>query len=84
MIDKRKKQRIKQEIPFVFSYQEQYFEASTVNFSENGLGIKILGEPSLAAGNLINFSMEGNQISSKIIWVRKLPDKLLDSLAKSN
>src|SRR4030043_89620 len=52
----RCEERIKHEIPFVFPYQGGHLEATTVDFSERGLGIKILGEPSIVTGDTIEGS----------------------------
>lgn len=81
---RRCEERIKQEIPFVFSYQEQHFEASTVDFSERGLGIEIFGKPPIAAGNTIDLAIGDLRIGGKVIWVRKLPDKSLAGLRRLN
>ncbi len=82
--DKRREERIKQEIPFGLSYQGQNLEASTVDLSEKGLGIKILGEPPLAGGDLIDFTIRDLYIKARVIWVKKLPDKSLAGLRRLN
>jgi rubredoxin len=82
--DRRREERIKQETPFAFSCQEQNFEANTIDFSERGVGIKILGEPSIATGDIINLSIGDFQIRAKVMWVKKMSDKSLAGLKRLN
>jgi hypothetical protein len=76
--------RIKQEIPFVFPYQGENFEAITVDLSEKGVGIKIFGEPLITEGDIIDFTIGNFQIMAKVMWVRKLSDKSLAGLRRLN
>ncbi len=80
----RCEERIKQEIPFVFPYQRGHLEATTVDFSEKGLGIKILGEPSIVTGDTIDLTIGDLRIMAKVMWVKKLSDKSLAGLRRLN
>ena len=82
--DKRHEGRDKQEIPFVFPYQGEHLEATTVDFSEKGLGIEILGEPPIAIGDTINIFIGDLQVRAKVMWVTRLPDKSLSGLRRLN
>lgn len=73
--EKRGERRIEREIPFVFSYQGQNLKASTFDLSKNGLGIKTFSEPSVAVGDVIDIFIKDLQISAKVMWTRRLPDK---------
>lgn len=82
--DKRREDRIKHEIPFGLSYQGQNLEASTVDFSEKGLGIEIFSEPPVAIGDVIDLSIGDLQVRVKVMWIKKLPDKSLAGLKRTN
>lgn len=82
--DKRLEERIKQEIPFDFSCHEQHFEASTMDFSEKGLSIKIFGELPVTVGKTIDLSIGDLQIKAKVVWINKLPNKSMVGLQRLN
>jgi ribosomal protein L37E len=82
--DRRHEERAKQETSFDFPYQEQHFGASTMDFSEKGLSIKIFGEPPIAVGNAISIPIGDPPIKAKVIWVNKLYNKSIFGLQKLN
>jgi len=82
--NRRREERIKQEIPFVFSYQGKNLEASTVDVSERGLGIKIFSDLPIATGDILNLTIGDLSVVAKVVWVKKLPDKILTGLSKVN
>jgi hypothetical protein len=82
--DKRSEPRVEQEIPFALSYQGQNFEASTADLSEKGVGIRIMGEPPIAVGDVLNLTIGNYSIAAKVMWVKKLPDKALAGLSRLN
>jgi len=69
-------------MPFVLSYQDQDFEASTLDFSEKGIGIKISGKPSIATGNVLNLAVGNLSLTAKVMWIRGLPDGAVAGLEK--
>lgn len=83
-IEKRTEKRIKREIPFVFSYQGQNLEATTVNFSDRGLGIEIFGAPPLNQGGVIELTVGDLHLKAVVTWVERLPDKVLSGLKRLN
>jgi hypothetical protein len=77
--DRRCEERMKQEIPIVFSYQGKHLEVKTTDFSQEGLGIKIFSNPSINpsidTGNIVNLSIENEQMKAKVAvvrWVNKV------------
>ncbi len=80
--DRRRKHRIKKEIPFDFYHGDQHFKATTVDLSEEGLSVKIFGKSSVAVGNALDLSVGDSSIKTKVIWVKRLPDKSLVGLQK--
>jgi hypothetical protein len=82
--DRRHEERVKQEVSFDFPYQEQHFKASTIDFSEKGLSIKIFGEPPIAAENAIILPIGDPPIKAKVMWVNKLYNKSIFGLKKLN
>jgi Zn-finger nucleic acid-binding protein len=83
-LDKRREERIKQEIPFGFSYQGRNLEASTVDFSEKGLGIKIFSELPVTVGDVVDFTIRDLRSKAKVMWIKSLPDKFLAGLERIN
>lgn len=82
--DRRCEERVKQEISFDFPYQEQHFEASTMDFSEKGLSVKIFGEPPVTAGDTIGLSIGDLPIKARVMWVNKLYNKSMVGLQRLN
>ncbi|MBI4685216.1 MAG: PilZ domain-containing protein [Nitrospirae bacterium] len=83
-LDKRCEKRIEWEIPFIFSSEEQNFEASTFDLSEKGMGIKVFGELSVETGDAIDLSVGDLQLRAKVMWVQKMPDKFVAGLERLN
>jgi PilZ domain len=80
--DRRCEERVKQEVPIVFSYQGEHLEVRTKDFSQEGLGIKILGNPSIDTGYIVNLSIGDEQMKAKVIWANKLSDETVAGLQK--
>lgn len=68
-IERRDEVRIKKEIPFVFIYKERNLNANTMNFSKNGLGIKISDNISMTAGDIVNLKVRDSDAKAQVIWV---------------
>lgn len=84
-LDKRLETRISQEIPFVLSHQGKNFKATTSDFSNKGVGIKIYGDASLAeTGDVLTLTIGDLYIIAKVMWFKKLPDKSLAGLHRVN
>ena len=73
-IEKRSEVRIRKEIPFVFIYKKRNLDASTVNYSRNGLGIKIHEKINLPVGDTINLQLKDSSAKAEVIWVDKKSD----------
>jgi DNA-directed RNA polymerase subunit RPC12/RpoP len=82
--EKRLEERVRQGIPFTFSYHEQKFEASTLDVSEKGLSVEIFGEPLVTVSDIIGFSIRDNQIKAKVRWIAKSHHKSRIGLQKLN
>ncbi len=80
--DRRRKDRIRQEIPFDFYYRDQHLTANTVDLSEEGLSIKILGKSSVTVGNTLDISVRDSRVKTRVIWMKNLPEKSLVGLQK--
>lgn len=80
--DRRQENRIRKIIPFVLSYQNQYFEASTLDLSEKGMGIKISGKPSISTGDVLNLTVGDLSLLAKVRWIKGLPHGSLSGLEK--
>jgi len=80
--DRRCEERVKHEVPIVFSYQGEHLEVRTKDSSQEGLGIKILGNPSIDTGYIVNLSIGDEQMKAKVIWANKLSDETVAGLQK--
>ncbi len=67
--DRRREARVGKVIPFVLSYQNQDFEASTLDFSEKGMGIKISGKPSIITGDVLDLAIGNLSLTAKVMWI---------------
>jgi hypothetical protein len=83
-IEKREEKRIKREIPFSFRYKGQDLQASTMDFSDRGLGIEIFGVPPLERENLLELTIGDLEIKAVVMRVQRLHDKLLAGLKRLN
>jgi len=83
-LEKREEKRIKRKIPFSFRYEGQDLQASTVDFSDRGLGIKIFGLPPLERESILELTIEDLEIKAVVMRVQRLPDKLLAGLRRLN
>jgi hypothetical protein len=66
--EKRKIVRMKKEIPVRFSYKGQKVEATTINFSDKGLSLKIFGTPSLPVGDIMELNIGDAAVRAQIMW----------------
>jgi len=83
--EKRRETRVEKEIPFVFSYQGQSYDAVTSDFSEGGVGIQVFGESPIAStDDVLSLTIGERRITAKIVWVKKLPNKSLAGLHRVN
>ena len=72
--EKRDEGRINKEIPFILPYKGQNLEASTINFSKQGLSIKIFGKPSLPVGDVMEFNIGNSLVKAEILWFFNAPE----------
>ncbi len=79
--DKRHKERINREIPFDLSYEAENYRAKTLNYSMEGLGIKIFGDPPLAANQSINLTIQDTSIKATVMWMKIMHDESLLGLS---
>jgi hypothetical protein len=66
--EKRQKSRLKREIPFVFARNGQNIQACTVDMSDNGVCLHLLGSPSLPVGETIDFSINDIDLKAQVVW----------------
>lgn len=80
--DRRHAERVKKETPCVLNCQGQNLEAESIDFSKEGLGIKIFAKTPVDVGETIELSTSDLLIKAKIIWVNELVDKSLVGLQR--
>jgi len=71
MPERRNEVRIKKEIPFAFISGKRNLDASTMNYSKNGLGIKIYKKVALPAGDIVSLQVKDSATKAKVMWVKK-------------
>lgn len=64
------------------SFKGRNFKGRTVDLSSTGLGVKILGKPPVAEGDVLALAIADTSMSAKVMWVKKLPDKSLAGLQR--
>jgi hypothetical protein len=73
--EKRREYRKNTEIPCVCSYKDHELKATTVNFSNNGISLKIFGTSSLPVGDTLDILLLGDSpIQAEVKWVTNPPD----------
>jgi predicted nucleic acid-binding Zn-ribbon protein len=82
--DRRHAERWKKETSCVLNCQGRNLETESINFSEEGLGIKIFAKSPVAVGETIELSTSDLKIKAKIMWVNELADKSLVGLQRIN
>lgn len=82
--DRRHAERGKKETSCVLNCQGQYLEAESIDFSKEGLGIKIFTKTPVAVGETIELSTSDLRTKAKIMWVNELADKSLVGLQMIN
>ena len=70
-IENRDEARKKKEIPFIFICKKRHLDASTIDYSSNGLSIKIYKKVSLTVGDIVSLHTNNSIVKAKIMWVKK-------------
>ena len=70
-IERRNEMRIKKEVPFVFLYKKRNLDASTMNYSKNGLGMKIYKKVALPVGDIVSLQAKDSIAKAQVMWVKK-------------
>jgi len=81
--DRRREERYKKETTIVLNYQGQQLEARSMDFSKEGMAIRVLGKTPLVVGEIIELSTSDLHIKAKVMWVNQLPDKSLVGLQRN-
>lgn len=80
--DRRRELRVEQVIPLILSFQDQDFEASTLDISEKGMGIKVSSRPSMVLGDVLNLTASDFSVAAKVMWIKKLSGGAIAGLQK--
>ena len=70
-VERRNEVRIKKEVPFVFLYKKRNLDASTMNYSKNGLGMKIYKKVALPVGDIVSLKAKDSIAKAQVMWVKK-------------
>jgi hypothetical protein len=73
-IEKRLEDRIKKEIPLVFTHNTRNLNASTVDFCKNGLCVKVLERIPLTVGEITNLKIKKSRFKAEVRWVNSKSD----------
>jgi hypothetical protein len=74
--ERRRETRNGNDVPFVFSYRDQLYETSTVNCSESGICLKVLGKSPFPVGDIADLSVNGSNFRVRVSWIANGPDTL--------
>lgn len=66
--EKRRKSRSKKELPSAFTYQGQNIQACTLDVSDNGICLKIFGNPSLPVGETVDLNIDDVNVKAQVRW----------------
>jgi len=69
--ERRDVARIKKEIPFVFFRNKSRLNASTMNYSKKGLGIRIFRKVALPAGDTVTLQAGDSAAKAHVMWVKR-------------
>lgn len=69
-VERRDEVRMKKEIPIVFLHKKRNLDACTVNYSKNGLGIKIFRKVALPVGEIINLKARNSGTKAQVMWTK--------------
>ena len=69
--EKRCEARTKKEIAIVFVHKKRNLDACTVNYSKNGLGIKIFRKVALPVGDMIDLKTSNSSTKAQVMWVKR-------------
>jgi len=75
--EKRCEARTKKEIPIVFVHKKRNLDACTVNYSKNGLGIKIFRKVALSVGNTLDLTVKDSATKAQVMWVKREIDPFI-------
>jgi len=75
--EKRCESRTKKEIAIVFVHKKRNLDACTVNYSKNGLGIKIFRKVALSVGNILYLKANNSSTKAQVIWTKKEIDPFI-------
>ncbi|MEW6001488.1 MAG: PilZ domain-containing protein [Nitrospirota bacterium] len=73
--EKREEKRLRKETSFLFPYKGQNLEASTIDYSANGIGVRIQGNHSITEGDVIDLTIGNFYVKAQIIWVSRKPEE---------
>jgi hypothetical protein len=68
--EKRCEARTRREIPIVFIHKKRDLDACTLNYSKNGLGIKIFRKVALPVGDMIDLSTMNFSTKAQVVWTK--------------
>jgi len=73
-VEKRDGVRIKKELPLALSYKKRVLNASTSDFSQNGLRIQIFENTLLPISDTFSLAVKNSIIKAQVMWVKNKKD----------
>ena len=77
MPERRNEARIKKEIPFVLINKNRNLDASIMNYSENGVCIKIFKKVALPVGGTVRIQSRNSIAKAQVRWFKREIDPFI-------
>jgi hypothetical protein len=75
--EKRCEARTKKEIAIVFVHKKRNLDACTLNYSKNGLAVKIFRKVALPVGNTVELRIKDSATKAQVMWTKKEIDPFI-------
>ena len=79
---KRRKERVKKGSRLTIPFKGKSYEAQTIDISDNGVSVRIPGNPEVAIGDMLEFFLGSQQVQTKVVRIQRFPDRIVIGLER--
>ena len=69
-VERRDGQRVHKEVPFTFLHRDETIEATTLDVSAKGVGLKFFGSLAIPDGDEIDLNINSTHAKARVSWTR--------------